>query len=191
MRDHSRSYSRSSQRSLSSDGVVDDDDEEPFSAAVSVPQQPRQDTLPRRPSPGGRFPSDLQVNAQRGLQVPLSPASASSGYDNFDRDVVASSGALPASGRGSQTFRGARTTRLVTVARPDPHGGGAFARGNCWPRGHGRWCQSVHERAAGAQLGRLRQISSGRAEWQPGSWPGNRSQHAPMAAHASSDWIRR
>jgi hypothetical protein len=84
VRASSRSISRSSQRSsVSSDGV-DDDEEPPFTATVaSVNQQPRQDGLVRRPS-GGRFPSDLQVNAQRGLQVPVSPLSVSSGYgDSF------------------------------------------------------------------------------------------------------------
>ncbi|KAH6844903.1 hypothetical protein B0I37DRAFT_170918 [Chaetomium sp. MPI-CAGE-AT-0009] len=80
VRANSRSISRSSQRSsVSSDGV-DDDEEPPFTATVaSVNQQSRQDGLSRRPS-GGRFPSDLQVNAERGLQVPVSPLSASSGY---------------------------------------------------------------------------------------------------------------
>ena len=84
VRANSRSISRSSQRSsVSSDGV-DDDEEPPFTAAVAVAvapvsQQPRQDGPVRRPS-GGRFPSDLQVNAQRGLQVPVSPLSVSSGY---------------------------------------------------------------------------------------------------------------
>ena len=84
VRANSRSISRSSQRSsVSSDGV-DDDEEPPFTAAVAVAvapvnQQPRQDGPIRRPS-GGRFPSDLQVNAQRGLQVPVSPLSVSSGY---------------------------------------------------------------------------------------------------------------
>ncbi|KAK4185270.1 putative 4,5-bisphosphate-binding protein [Podospora australis] len=97
VRGNSRSMSRSSQRSsLSSDGVVDDDEDPPFMAtAASVSQQPRQEALPRRPS-GGRFPSDLQVNAQRGLQVPLSPLSVSSGYDeNLDHDIIASANALP------------------------------------------------------------------------------------------------
>lgn len=79
LRGHGRSYSRSSQRSsISSDGV-NDDEEPPFSATVAyVNQPPRQDAQPRRPS-GGRFPSDLQVNAQRRLQVPVSPLSVSSG----------------------------------------------------------------------------------------------------------------
>ncbi|KAK0610437.1 hypothetical protein B0T17DRAFT_113314 [Bombardia bombarda] len=100
VRVHGRSVSRSSQRSsVSSDGV-DDDEDPPFAASsvVSVSQPPRQDTLPRRPS-GGRFPSDLQVNAQRGLQVPLSPVSVSSGFnENSDGDAIAAAGALPGSG---------------------------------------------------------------------------------------------
>lgn len=46
----------------------------------------------QRPSPGGRFPSNVDVN--RGLQAaPLSPSSAES-----DREVVAEAGALPGSG---------------------------------------------------------------------------------------------
>jgi hypothetical protein len=48
---------------------------------AAVNQKPRQDSFSRRPS-GGRFPSDLQVNAQRGLQVPVSPLSVSSGSFN-------------------------------------------------------------------------------------------------------------
>lgn len=87
VRGHVRSLSRASQRSsLSSDGVADDDeDTPPFSAsgAAAAQQQLRQEPLPRRPS-GGRFPSDLQVNAQRGLQV-ASPLSVSSGYADHDR----------------------------------------------------------------------------------------------------------
>ncbi|KAK4228140.1 putative 4,5-bisphosphate-binding protein [Podospora fimiseda] len=107
VRGNGRSISRSSGRSsLSSDGVVDDDEDPPFMAnAVSVnqqqlqQQQPRQDSLQRRPS-GGRFPSDLTVNAQRGLQVPTSPISVASSYNeqqqqNRDHDVIAAAGALP------------------------------------------------------------------------------------------------
>ena len=97
VRGHGRSYSRSSQRSsISSDGV-NDDEEPPFSANVAyVNQSPRQDALPRRPS-GGRFPSDLQVNAQRRLQVPVSPLSVSSGNDeNGITDAIAAT-TLPGS----------------------------------------------------------------------------------------------
>lgn len=110
VRGHSRSFSRSSsRRSVSSDGVVDEDDEEPYSAhnsaaALGQPGSGYQQDVPRRPSPGGRFPSDLQVTAQRGLQAPLSPSSSSSqGFNDrqqqprSDRDIVAAAGALPGS----------------------------------------------------------------------------------------------
>lgn len=111
VRDHSRSYSRSSQRSLSSDGNLDaDEDEEPFTpdaAAAAIIASGGSSNPgggasfssfrpgggggdPNRPEPGGRFPSDLEVTAQRGLQVPLSPSSASSGILDYtsprDRD---------------------------------------------------------------------------------------------------------
>ncbi|KAK4099953.1 hypothetical protein N658DRAFT_428894 [Parathielavia hyrcaniae] len=101
VRANSRSISRLSQRSsVSSDGV-EDEEEPPFTAtAASVnPQQQQQPPRPdssslRRPS-GGRFPSDLQVNAQRGLHVPVSPVSVSSGsfnqHDPFAASVSPSS----------------------------------------------------------------------------------------------------
>jgi len=91
VRGHSRSFSRSSQRSTSSDGVVDEDDDEPFAASTSLSQQTtRQDNeTPRRPEPGGRFPSDLQVNAERGLQVPVSPSSVSTAsYEQADPNAA-------------------------------------------------------------------------------------------------------
>jgi hypothetical protein len=103
VRGHSRSFSRSSQRSFSSDGVVDEDDDEPFAAAASVNQQTtRQESeMARRPEPGGRFPSDLQVNAQRGLQVPLSPSSVSTAsYERTDpkaASIIKEAVALPGS----------------------------------------------------------------------------------------------
>jgi hypothetical protein len=96
VRQHARSISGVSQKaaSISSDGNMDEDDEEPFSAAASavVVENPKHDG-PRRPQ-GGRFPSDLQVNAARGLQAPLSPSSGSSGYGEQDRSVAAA-GNLP------------------------------------------------------------------------------------------------
>jgi hypothetical protein len=103
VRQHARSISGTSQKagSISSDGAMDEEDEEPFSAAASavVTQAPKQDVLPRRPQ-GGRFPSDLQVDtmAQRGLHAPLSPSSGSSAFGEIqDRDVVAAAGNLPGS----------------------------------------------------------------------------------------------
>lgn len=120
VRGHSRSFSRtSSRRSVSSDGMVDEDDEEPYAAHNSAAAlgQPGttnpgyQQDVPRRPSPGGRFPSDIEVNAQRGLQAPLSPSSINDHVFNVDRqqqqqqsvptqndnDLIAAAGALPGS----------------------------------------------------------------------------------------------
>lgn len=48
----------------------------------------------QRPSPGGRFPSDLNVH--RGLQAPVSPSSGESSTER-DRDAIAAAGALPGS----------------------------------------------------------------------------------------------
>jgi hypothetical protein len=103
VRTHSRSLSRSSRRSASSDGLADDDDDEPFSAGsqIDVNPGPKQDAMSRRSQPGGRFPSDIQVNAQRGLQASRSRSSLSSGghdQDTSDAQLMAAAGALPGSG---------------------------------------------------------------------------------------------
>lgn len=132
VRSHVRSLSRSSQRSVSSDGMVDDEDEEPFvseenAAAVVASPGSRPDSM-NRPAPGGRFPSDLQVNAQRGMQVPLSPSSQSSGFLEHseyamrggisngntvsDYDAIAAAGALPGSGIG-EGYPGNRRSQLM------------------------------------------------------------------------------
>jgi hypothetical protein len=49
---------------------------------------------PQRPSPGGRFPSDLNVH--RGLQAPVSPSSRESSTEG-DRDAIAAASGLPGS----------------------------------------------------------------------------------------------
>ncbi|KAF8866060.1 hypothetical protein BDZ45DRAFT_330757 [Acephala macrosclerotiorum] len=107
VRQHARSVSGTSQSgragSISSDGIVDEEDDEPFSGGNSgiVNPGPKQDVLPRRPT-GGRFPSDIAVDtlSTRGLQAPLSPSSGSSGFGDIqDRNVAAASG-LPGSGVG-------------------------------------------------------------------------------------------
>jgi hypothetical protein len=86
--------------SVSSDGIMDEEDEEPFSAQSSaiVTAQAKQDAN-RRPQPGGRFPSDLNVEtlSQRGLQAPLSQSSGSSGFG--DNNIAAAAG-QPGSGVG-------------------------------------------------------------------------------------------
>lgn len=77
-----RSGSRASRRSNSSDArAVDEEDEEPFAAREAVDVSVR-DGAARRPQAGGRFPSDLQLNAQRGVEVATSPSSGSSGVAN-------------------------------------------------------------------------------------------------------------
>ncbi|KAI2627522.1 hypothetical protein GGR54DRAFT_589336 [Hypoxylon sp. NC1633] len=126
VRGHVRTLSRSSQRTTSSDGMVDEEDDEPFSVdpAVASPGS-RHESLQNRPEPGGRFPSDLQVNAQRGLQVPRSPSSVGSGFvaneytmgganasNSQDRDVIAAASALPGSSLGAP-YTGARASQLV------------------------------------------------------------------------------
>ncbi|KAH7015130.1 hypothetical protein EDB80DRAFT_566453 [Ilyonectria destructans] len=109
VRSHSRSMSRSSRRSVSSDGLLDEDDEEPFSAETQIYANPgarQHDTTPRRSQAGGRFPSDIQVNAQRGLQASHSPSSISSNFQDHQTDPMAPSvtGALlvPATGGSRQ-----------------------------------------------------------------------------------------
>ena len=100
VRKHARSFSGRSDRpaSISSDGAMEEDeaDETPYSANVSLAHAPpaTMEQPPQRPQPGGRFPSDLQVN--RGLQAPLSPSSGDSS-GNFERDneVIAAAGAIP------------------------------------------------------------------------------------------------
>ncbi|KAF3004950.1 hypothetical protein E8E13_007636 [Curvularia kusanoi] len=83
-----RSTSAGSARSASSDGGLEEDEADavPYSANQSLASQPREPP-PTRPSPGGRFPSDLAVN--RHLQEPLSPSSGSS---DFGHDVTTASG---------------------------------------------------------------------------------------------------
>ena len=83
-----RSASAGSARSASSDGGLEEDEADaiPYSANQSLASQPREQP-PTRPSPGGRFPSDLAVN--RHLQEPLSPSSGSS---DFGYDVTTASG---------------------------------------------------------------------------------------------------
>lgn len=103
VRTHSRSLSRSSRRSArsaSSDGLDDEDDEEPFTGGeVDTNLITRADAAPRRPQPGGRFPSDLQVMTQRGLHASQSPSSISTGPQDYPSDchVIAAAGALPGS----------------------------------------------------------------------------------------------
>ncbi|KAF2444430.1 hypothetical protein P171DRAFT_521764 [Karstenula rhodostoma CBS 690.94] len=87
---HKRSLSTGSTRSASSDGGLEEDeaDHVPFSASESVQSQTvaRESELPSRPSPGGRFPSDLQVD--RSLQA-RGPSSGSSSEVGLDLETAA------------------------------------------------------------------------------------------------------
>ncbi|KAK7543578.1 hypothetical protein IWX50DRAFT_706101 [Phyllosticta citricarpa] len=88
IRKHTRSVSQGSARSVSSDGLDDNEaDEVPYSAQNSDVgiKQPQA----TRPAPGGRFPSDLAVNHH--LQAPLSPSSGSS---DADHDLTTAAGGL-------------------------------------------------------------------------------------------------
>lgn len=95
-RSHARSVSAGSNKagSISSDGMDEDEaDQVPYSATPSQSDFPAQkEQLPERPNPGGRFPS--QINVNRDSQVPLAPSSPSS---SGDRENVAAAG-LPGSG---------------------------------------------------------------------------------------------
>jgi hypothetical protein len=92
VRRHVRTVSGASygRTSASSDGVMDEDeaDRTPYSAGSVVLNQERPASQPREP--GGRFPSDVQID--RHLQVPLSP---SSGESSGERDLLAAVGSLP------------------------------------------------------------------------------------------------
>jgi len=105
MRSSSRSISRTSRRSMSSDaGVVDEEDEEPFAAGSQLGMNTavnRQVAQERRPQAGGRFPSDLQVNAERGLQATVSQSTSSSGGGAGGRDganSIIANGGIPTGG---------------------------------------------------------------------------------------------
>ena len=99
-RSHARSLSAGSQKaaSVSSDDHAmeeDEADQVPYSATelqANMAPSPEPTKQTQRPSPGGRFPSELNVN--RDSQVPLSMSSPSS---NGEPEIVAAAGALPGS----------------------------------------------------------------------------------------------
>jgi len=92
-RSHARSVSGTSAKSVSSGSGIDEDeeDEAPYSAPpaikVSTPEP-----APQRPQPGGRFPSDLQIN--RHLQAPPSASSEGSDPGNRNEDLSTTGGGL-------------------------------------------------------------------------------------------------
>lgn len=89
VRKHARSVSAGSHAapSFSSDGLEEDEaDKQPYAANATAMNQDTLEPPTKRPSPGGRFPSDIDVN--RGLTAPLSPSSSA---DNRDGSVAADS----------------------------------------------------------------------------------------------------
>ncbi|PYH46812.1 SLM1 family PH domain-containing protein [Aspergillus saccharolyticus JOP 1030-1] len=87
VRRHVRTVSGASFRN-SSDGMDEDEaDRTPYSAESAVLYQERPTSQPRQP--GGRFPSDVQID--RHLEAPLSP---SSGESSGDRDLLAAAGSF-------------------------------------------------------------------------------------------------
>ncbi|KAM0230936.1 hypothetical protein ACHAP5_011233 [Fusarium lateritium] len=126
VRSHSRSLSRSSRRSVSSDGLVDEEDEEPFTAdteSFTNPGPRQHDATPRRSQAGGRFPSDIQVNAQRGLQAPHSPSSVSSGFQDNKDPVVPPivTGALSGPAAGGSEHQGYGTVHETPMDEMPSH----------------------------------------------------------------------
>ncbi|EAW06858.1 SLM1 family PH domain-containing protein [Aspergillus clavatus NRRL 1] len=89
VRRHVRTVSGTSVRT-SIDGIMDEDeaDRTPYSAEAVVLNQERPTSEPRQP--GGRFPSDVQID--RHVQAPLSP---SSGESSGGHDMLAGAGELP------------------------------------------------------------------------------------------------
>jgi hypothetical protein len=94
VRKHARSFSAGSHKasSISGDSALDEDeaDDVPFSATDSVTKQDGSIEKPAttRPEPGGRFPSDLNIN--RHLQAPFS----SDGSSMAEQDITTMAGGL-------------------------------------------------------------------------------------------------
>ena len=85
VRKHVRSLSGGSHKasSISGDSGMEEDeaDEIPYSGSASLTgKEIAKEEEPRRPQPGGRFPSDIQVD--RHLHAPLSPSSGSSDHEH-------------------------------------------------------------------------------------------------------------
>ena len=115
VRKHARSISQTSQKagSISSDGGMDEDEADsiPYSGAGGVIPPTNQynnniqqnttalamqQQKPKRPSPGGRFPSDIQLETLRDGGLLANATISDSGSDpDRDRDVVAAAAGLP------------------------------------------------------------------------------------------------
>ena len=121
VRKHAHSFSSSSARagSVSGESAMDEDEADavPFSANGSLVHQGNSMPPFQRPSPGGRFPSDLSANQY--LQRPISPSEGSSD----DRDILAAAARLPQHYERTdvqQQQPASQTPTPVQAHRPDP-----------------------------------------------------------------------
>ncbi|RAH76098.1 PH domain protein [Aspergillus japonicus CBS 114.51] len=115
VRRHVRTVSGASFRN-SSDGMDEDEaDRTPYSAESAVLYQERPTSQPRQP--GGRFPSDVQID--RHLEAPLSP---SSGESSGDRDLLAAAGSFsdPRPFNSAMTDGEANDSHLENQGFPQP-----------------------------------------------------------------------
>ncbi|KAM3417985.1 hypothetical protein BST61_g6197 [Cercospora zeina] len=107
VRKHARSVSGTSDKgTVSSDGLEDDEaDQAPYSADVTslAEQNPIVDDKPRRPQPGGRFPSDMVIR-KAGAYHPAADGAVDDDSDDDDAEVIAAAGAVP--GSSQNHFRG-------------------------------------------------------------------------------------
>ncbi|GKZ21088.1 hypothetical protein AbraIFM66951_002479 [Aspergillus brasiliensis] len=150
VRQHIRTVSGMSWRN-SSDGMDEDEaDRTPYSAESAVLHQERPTSQPREP--GGRFPSDVQID--RHLEAPLSP---SSGESSGERDLLAAAGSLP-DGRSSfsndgeigQNRTGSAAAAPAPVERHDSY--------------YGSWMGAADGGSRQRQLGQHAQNSNGNRE---------------------------
>ncbi|KAF2208444.1 hypothetical protein CERZMDRAFT_118819 [Cercospora zeae-maydis SCOH1-5] len=107
VRKHARSVSGTSDKgTVSSDGLEDDEaDQAPYSADVTslAEQNPIVDDKPRRPQPGGRFPSDMFIR-KAGAYPPAADGAVDDDSDDDGAEVIAAAGAVP--GSSQNHFRG-------------------------------------------------------------------------------------
>ena len=124
-RTHARSLSGGSHHrsgSVSEGSAMDEDeaDQVPYSAAASQVDHPvpKEQALPQRPKPGGRFPSNLNVHT-RDSQIALAPSSPSE--NSGDRDIVAAAADLPGSGVGDTAVAGANIKDIQPISPAVPY----------------------------------------------------------------------
>ncbi|GIZ48094.1 hypothetical protein CKM354_001116700 [Cercospora kikuchii] len=107
VRKHARSVSGTSDKgTVSSDGLEDDEaDQAPYSADVTslAEQHPVVDDRPKRPQPGGRFPSDMVIR-KAGAYTPAADGAIDDNSDDDDANIIAAAGAVP--GSSQSHFRG-------------------------------------------------------------------------------------